>query len=245
MEVSSLPFPNIPPSHQMRQMNRWSRRILTFVLAFTLLVIASSVVTIYATGNAVGLGGLLSERMLGRAGSPDSSMLLGRNGAGTTLSILGFAPIVSTRPATDFTGQGVTATATLHGLVSNMKGQPSATAYFKWGYSVANLANTSTTTTITGTGDVAITVTVDANQTVYYQFYTDADGTSFGSIASVVLPSGAGNVMLQTILRVLLAATIIIGVVVIGRGNFRVMLFAVVIGLVAFAVVDVMLISIL
>lgn len=214
---------------------RWSRRILLGSLIAVSVILVSSILTVAE----VGLGGLISEKMLGRAGVTNSSLILGRTGTNTELSIMGFAPVVSLSVSdTNLAAGGVT-TATLHANVTTMNGMPTATGYFQWGYSAGALTNTTPVVTITTTGDQSATITgFDGSEKIFYQFVTDADGRAYGAVATFIIPSGTGGYLLKNLLRVVLAGVILIGVIKLGGGNFVKMLIVAVIGLLAFAIVD-------
>jgi hypothetical protein len=196
------------------------------------------ILTIISVTSEVGLGTMVSEKMLGRDGVTNSSLLLARTGAGTELSVMGFAPTVYTSASTGLGGDTIP-TATLHGVVTNMLGMPSATGYFVWGYSATVLSNTTATVPITGTGDYSVTITgFDKNEKVYYQFYTDADGTAYGAVSSFIIPSGVGGYLIKNLLRVILAGIILIGVIRIGGGAPMRILLLSAIGIIGFAIIS-------
>lgn len=212
---------------------KWTKRILIGTL---IAIISTVALTILQTTAQAGIGGLLSERMLGRDGVADSSLLLGRTGTSITLSIMGFAPIVSTQPPVSAAGG---TTATLRGTVSSMKGQPSATGYFEWGYSAGALTNTTTTIPITGIGNYQKTVTGLTGAAIYYRFVTDADGTSYGTVSSFnVTTSELGNIMLKNLLRVCAAVAILITAIKKSRRGLSELATAILIGIVAFVIVS-------
>lgn len=219
-----------PPSWK-----HWTRRI---ALSTIIAVATTVILTAISVTSQVGLGSMISEKMLGRDGVADSSLLLGRTGTNTELSVLGFAPIVSTQTHTALGEAGGITTATLVGRVTNMNGMPSATGYFLWGYNAGALVNTSSTVAVTGTGDYSVTITgFDATEYVYYQFVTDADGTSYGTTLRFLLPSGTGGFLLKTILRVILAGIILVTIVRFGRTPI-IMAILTVLGLVGFAFIS-------
>ncbi len=213
----------------------WGRRASTAVL---LSLVAFICLAVTLTYSSVSLGGLVSEKLLGRAGTAASSLLLGRAGTNTELSVFGFAPSIATVTATS-SGD----TATLRGRVTSMNGMPSATGYFQWGYAAGALTNTTAPFAIATVGDYSTDVIpVSISDTVFYRFMSDADGTTSGGTASFVLASGAGGNLLKTLLRVVIAAVIVIFVLILGsRGGFVVMLIAAIIGLVAFIFADTLL----
>ena len=220
-------------------LTKWSMRILTAFIAVLLLIVTLTITNSYSS---ISLGTLISEKLLGRDGVGDSSLLLS-SATNTELSILGFAPIVSTQTATNKgVGGGIT-TATLQGTVTNMNGMPSATGYFEWGYAAGALTNTTTTFAVTGIGDYSLAITgfIESSK-VYYRFVTDTDGTAYGDVSEFALASGAGTSILLTLLRIIVAAGILVTIIMLGRnGGTVAMLLAAVIGLVGFAVIDIFL----
>jgi len=190
---------------------------------------------ILAVQSSVGLGGLISELLVGRAGVADSNLLVG-SATSSELTVVGFAPIVSTQPVTGLGAQ----TATFEGRVTNMNGLPTATGYFEWGYSASTMTNTTTTFPITATGNYDLTVTGFAGSgTVYYRFVTDADGTAYGAVTHFPAGAGVGTSILRTILRVILAASIVITVFLIGsRGGMTALLIAGIVGVIGFVIID-------
>jgi hypothetical protein len=128
-----------------------------------------------------------------------------------------------------------------------MNGLPSARYYFQWGYASGALINTTTAVIVTSTGDYTTDISgISGGGLVYYRFVTDADGTAYGSISTFPAAAGSGNFLLQTLLRIVVAATICIGVMLIGRnGGGVALLVSAIIGVITFAVVDAMIISLL
>ena len=214
---------------------QWTKRVS---IATGIAVVAVVLLTILSVSSEVGLGGMVSEKMLGRDGVTNSSLLLGRTGTNTELSVMGFAPIVSTQVQTALSSAGATTSATLQGRVTNMNGMPSATGYFLWGYSATLLPNTTSTVPVTGTGDYGVTITgFSPTNYVYYQFVTSADGTSYGAVSRFLIPSGTGGYLLKNILRTILAAIILIGVVRFGKSPMT-MLVLTAVGLIGFAIIS-------
>ncbi len=211
----------------------WLGRVAVAMVVAVVLVLLAGVLPALSD---VSLGGLVSEKLLGRSGVADSSLLLGRSGTNTELSVLGFAPVVSTQPATSTSGT----TATLRGRITNMNGMPSTRYYFEWGYSATALTNTTTPVTVTTTGDYSTNISgITGVGTLYYRFATDADGTAYGAVSHFPASSGAGGFILKSLLRVILAGAILIGVIMIGRrGGTVALLVSAVIGIIAFVIVN-------
>jgi len=212
---------------------RWTRRIVAGSTIAIALFVLTSLIVVTAQ---ISLGGLISEKLLGRTGTADSSLILGRSGTDETLHIMGLAPVVSTVPATNLVGE---ASATLRGTVSSMNGMPTATGYFQWGYSAGGLTNTTPTFTVDTTGNYSSTIGgFDNTQRIYYRFVTDADGTAYGAVTSFLVPSGVGGNLLKSILKIIVAAGIVIAVLKIGTGtNWPTAMVIAAIGLAGFAVI--------
>jgi hypothetical protein len=220
---------------QQSAWKRWTRRI---VIGSLIAIVATFVLTVVTVSSQIGLGTMVSEKMLGRTGVTSSGLLLGHAGTNTTLSVLGFAPIVSTQTQTALGDSGGITTATLVGHVSNMNGLPSSTGYFEWGYGAALLINTTPTISITAVGDYSSVITGFSPTTeVYYRFVTEADGTAYGTVASFVIPSGVGGFLIKSILRLILAGIILVSVVKFGKTPM-VMLVLAVLGIIGFAIIS-------
>lgn len=219
----------------------WTRRI---TVSSVLAVMALLLLSILTVVSSVSLGGLITEQMLGRDGVADSSLILA-SADNTELSVMGFAPAVSTLPVTNsFLTAGVP-TATLRGRVTDMNDMPTSTGYFVWGYASGFMVNTTATQVITATGDYTTDITwPNQNDKIYYEFLADSDGTNRGGVAQFLMPSGVGGFLIKNLLRVVLAAAILIGVVYLGRNGPTVaMLLSAVIGVIAFVIIDRIIIS--
>ena len=219
-------------SLRLNSLQSWSVRTVSATLIAVLVIVFGSLIFV---SSDVALGGLISEKLLGRSGTTNSSMLLG-SATSATESVLGFAPVVST----SVVGATSAAGATLRGHVTNMNGMPTATGYFQWGYAAGALTNTTTTFAVTGTGNYGLTITgFNANDEVFYRFVTDADGTAYGAVTSFVVASGVGGWMIKTLLRIILACVILIGVAIVGmRGGMTGLLMSGIIGLLAFIIIN-------
>lgn len=211
------------------------RRINIIAALITMMLISQFFLSAIPVLSSISLGALISEKLLGRVGVVDSSLLIGRAGVSTELSVLGFAPVISSQPV----GATVQQTATLRGTVANMNGMPSAIGYFQWGYSASNLNHTTATFPITATGNYSSTITgFTQSEAIYYRFVTDADGTAYGNVVRFVASAGTGGFILRTILRVLMALVICIGVMMWGSRGGIALLISAIIGLIAFVMVD-------
>jgi len=230
-----------PLSHCKRGWSRWLRRILVGTSVAIVATIGVTILSVLLTEAQVGLGGMISEKMLGRTGISDSSLLLSRTGTNTTLSVIGFAPVVSTLPATAIGEVGGVTTATLQATVTSMKGLPSATGYFQWGYAVGALTNTTATIPITAIGNYSKIITgfTSTDITVYYRFVTDADGTAYGTVLSFGSPPAElGNILLKNLLRICAAAAVIINAIKQSHRGISVLMSTILIGMLAFVIVS-------
>ena len=166
-------------------------RPVFYLLLVVIIFLASNLS--FTTLASINLGGLISEKVLGRSGVTNSSLLLG-SAVNNELSILGFAPVVTTQAATDIGLTGRIKTATLHGIVAGMNGMPTATGYFQWGYSPTALTSTTPSFVVSSTGEYTSIITLNNdNDSVYYRFVTDADGTSYGDSATFTIPYYTDN----------------------------------------------------
>ncbi len=218
---------------------RWGGRLST---ATIMAIVALFLVGVMATLSSVSLGDLISEKLIGRAGVADSSLIIGRAGTDTTLHMIGFAPRVVSVAATNLGSH----TATLNGTVSNMNGMPTSTAYFIWGYDPSSLPNTTVPFTVTTAGNYSTDLSGFAGSgVIYYQFMCDADGTNIGGVRYFPASGGMGGYLLKQILRVILALAICVGVLIAGRSGGIAMLVSAIVGLVAFIIINITLINLL
>ena len=225
----------------------WSKWIKRVSIAFAIVIVLAVLTTLLSflqLTAQVGLGTMVSEKMLGRDGITNSSLLLARTGTNTELSVMGFAPIVSTQTATGLSGDAIP-TATLQGTVTSMLGLPSATGYFEWGYGEGALVNTTPDIVITAIGGYTATITgFDKSDRVYYRFVTDADGTTYGAVSNFVIPSGTGNYLLKNLLRILIACGILITVLKVSDNMMTILLLSL-LGIIGFAIIGIFIDTIL
>jgi len=206
------------------RLDKWSQYLFTVLLLLLILLVmlSPSVVAGYA-----GIGGFISEKLLSRTGTGDSSLYLSRDGGGPI--VLGVGPTISTGGTTSTELVGGTTTATLHGTVSSLNGFPRAEIWFMWGYGAGDMTNSSVVDTVTATGDYSITITgYDPGQDVSYEFRSATDGTAVGNTESFRIEGGQGAS--YWILWNLLPMVIAIGtfvVVIRLTGNFVAALIAV------------------
>jgi hypothetical protein len=217
---------------------KWIPRSISLIL---LAVIAYMTLAPSSVFGYAGLGGYLSEKLLGAAGNA-SSLYLGSGAAGPT--ILGSGPLISTSPVTDATlPEHGAATATLRGNLANLNSMPSADVWFVWGYSAATMSNTTPIVTVTTTGEKTAAITgYDPGLTVYYSFrgYSEGLTTLTGGTLSFIAGGGRGVSfwLLSNILTLVIAAIILIVAFRVGiSGNWTAALILVIIGILAIALV--------
>lgn len=204
---------------------RWWRLTLGLVVlaAVVVILLNSPVVNAMAA-----LGGLVSELMVEMAGTADSSLLVE---VSDEMTVIGFAPGVTTGTATNATPTSIT----FNGTVTNMQGLPTSEAYFQWGYTSA-LGSTTPATTMTATGAYSATVSYNPANEIFFRAVVDGDGTTYGETVSAgVPPSGAGGFILRNILATILAFGVsIAGMLTIGRGNWVMILVSILVGLMTY-----------
>jgi len=213
------------------RIDEWVKRLFALLLlALILLVlIAPSAVIGYA-----GIGDFISEKLLSRTGTGDSSLYISRDGNGPV--VLGIAPTIATGDANIDIGE--TYDAVLHGTVSSLNGLPQADIWFVWGNTVG-MTNTTTVVTATSTGDYTGNISgYDPNDIIYYQFRSSADGSVVGDTRDFKV--GGGKEVGYWLLWNLLPVVIAIGAFAVAirlSGNFIAALIAVAIALITIAMV--------
>jgi hypothetical protein len=180
-----------------------------------------------------GFGGYISEKLIG-----DGTNEVQYLGDGTNdLTVLGSGPVISTITATS-SSAGNIVTMTMTGNLQSLNGMPEANVWFRWGYAPGAMTST-TPATVTVTGEKTASINPNAGATVYYQFVSSTDGTSYGAIRSLPAVGGGHGVsywLLNTLLPIVVAAVILIGVLLL-TGNPLVALVAAVVGLAAFYII--------
>jgi len=138
-----------------------------------------------------------------------------------------------------------TVSASLSGLVVTLTGNVTnagvaSNSYVRFQYGTTpSLGSTTTQQTQAGTGTFTDTVPVGSDTTLYYRSMVTNGATNvFGVTNSLSTPPGAGGLILKSMLRVFLAAVIIIGVMIASRMGALAMAIAGVVGLLAFILVD-------
>jgi len=207
-------------------------RILTIVL---LLAAIWTILSPSLTSAFAGIGGLVSEKLLGD-GTNENQYL----GDGTNqLVVLGLGPAVSTLPVASSTSIGGTISATLRGNLQDLRGLPRADVWFVWGYSPSSLTNTTSAKTVFSAGEQTAVINPKAGVKVYYQFRAKTDGTSSGGVLSFVAGGGHGASywFMKTVLPIVVGGAILV-FVLLATGNPLLALLGGVIGIVAFYIVQ-------
>ena len=188
-----------------------------------------------------GLGQYISEKLLSRTGTGDSSLYLGSGSSGPT--VLGSGPTISTGVATNPHAAGGTK-ITLSGTVLSLNGFPRADIWFEWGYDPSNLNNTSTVSTVTSTGLYSIEVIGwSVGTPVYYRFASSTDGTTRGSTSNFNT-SGAG-VDYWFMWNVLPLAVALVGLITVLKltGNWPMAILIVVVTLIGVRIVKALMVT--
>lgn len=208
-----------------------ARKLLPIAGILVLLTILLSPVTLSAFA---GLGGYISEKLLGDSATTDSVMTLGDSTSGPV--VLGSVPRISTMQIanTDLTS------TTLRGTVTSMNGMPTADVWFVWGDSPATMTNTTPAVTIAAAGAQTATISGYGPGTspIYYQFRSSSDGVNTGaSILSFAVIGGrsTGYHLLWNVLTLIIGAGILLVIIrmAMTTGNWVVALALTVIGIVA------------
>lgn len=202
---------------------------LLLLLLMVWVVISPSVVSAFA-----GLGGYISEKMLGDG--TNEALYLG-NGT-NNLTVLGSGPVVTTVGATS-SSVGNVVTMIMTGNLQNLNGMPQADVWFLWGYAPNAMINTTGTVTVSATGEQTASANPDAGKDVYYRFMSSTDGTSYGAIRKLSTVGGGHGVsywMLNTLLPIVVASIILVSTLML-TGNPILALVSSVIGLAGFYIV--------
>jgi len=181
-----------------------------------------------------GFGGYISEKLLGD-GTNEALYL----GDGTNeLTVLGSIPAISTLGATS-SSAGNIVTMVMTGDLQDLNGMPRADVWFRWGYASDAMVNTTAIVTVTSTGEQTATINPDAGEDVYYRFQASTDGIASGPVRYLPVVGGGHGVsywMLNTLLPIAVAATILVTVLLL-TGNPILALVVSVIGLAGFYIV--------
>lgn len=194
---------------------RYKSRVwwLCLVMA-TLLVLFFSTMAVYASG----LGGYISEKLIGRSGVSDSSLVIGSSGASGSYLDVAMSGIVAAAGATNVYMDGAGTHATLNGNLVTLNGFPRATVYFEWGYDT-NYGHTSTSQVVTAVGAFLADIQhFDPSQRVYYRAVVDTDGRNYSGSDSFVAEGGivSGFNLLNAVVLIAYVAMVLFTVIVIG-----------------------------
>ena len=144
-------------------------------------------------------------------------------------------PTVTTGTATQ-AGNAVT----IQGNVTNAGVASDSYVYLRHGPTIG-LGSTTTLVAQAGTGEFTATITTPSSDTTLFYQAVAQNGAvvSVGVVASQAIPSATGGLLLKLLLRIILAAVIVVGIAIVGsRGGSQAMLIAAVIGLMAFTIID-------
>ena len=209
----------------LRRYNQVQRLLpVLLILLIMWVVVSPHLVSAFA-----GLGGYISEKMLGN-GTNEALQL----GDGTNpLVVLGTAPTVTTLEVSNQSS----GSAILNGRLDSFNsGMTRAEVWFEWGYSASSLTNSTPVLTVTTTGTKAATITGITGSTVYYRIAASTDGTTRGSITYFASGKGVSNWLMNTLLPIVIAAVVLIGVFLL-TGNPLVALVSAIVGLAAFYII--------
>lgn len=155
----------------------YSRKPLIWLLVLSLVCMAVLPATMTL---ADVIGGYMSEKLMGRTGVADSSLVIERTGVVSPALDMGLGPVVTTQAATNVNMDGGTS-ATLHGTLTDLNGFPTAIVYFEWGYDLA-YGHVVGVQTLAAPG--AFTTTINGfagGEVIHFRSAGDADGTNYGS----------------------------------------------------------------
>ncbi len=218
--------------HASAQLTRRLATVLGLML-LTLLLLSSSMLSAYA-----GLGGYISESLLGDNATPNASLYLGDSAEGPV--VLGTVPAIATRTAINVQSVGGVSSATLRGNLANLNGMPEADVWFVWGYNAAAMGNATPVVTVAAIGQQAVNIAgMNMGVDVFYQFRGSTDGIARGGTLSFLSggAQGASYWFITTLLPLIIAMGILIFIIKL-TGNPIAALIAAVIGLIAFTLVQ-------
>ena len=200
-------------------------KLASLLIVLLILWVLASPVSVSAFA---GFGDYISEKLLGN-GVNEAQYL----GDGTAeLTVLGSGPIITTGTIISQSA----GSAVVNGNLSSLNGMPSADVWFEYGITSGALINSTTPVTVTTTGTQTAILTGLTGGTVYYQIVASTDGTTRGDTAYFASGEGFGNWLMNTLLPIVLAAVILIGVLLL-TGNPIAALLATVVGLAAYYII--------
>lgn len=213
---------------QMQLFSTLTKRITCALMVMVILWMAVSPTMLSAYA---GLGGYISEKMLGS--SIDSLYL----SSGSGVMVLGTAPTVTTLSATGVSDTG--GLATLNGNLSSLNGMPNANVWFEWGYSAGTMTNVTPTVNVGVAGvQSANLVGIDSSQAVYYRMVSSTDSTVYGNIVDFTTNRGLAFWLLLNLITLVMAAGILIVAMKVGMtGNWVSALILIIVGLIGIVLV--------
>ena len=150
-------------------------------------------------------------------------------------------PTVTTQVATSVTAS----TFVVNGNLTSLGGVPASEVWFQYG-TTPSLGSSTTPVERNSTGAFNATLTSPSSDVAMYfrSAAENIDGTTYGTLLSVGIPSATGSFMIKTLLRIVLALAILAGVVTVGlRGTGVFFILFALLGVIAFVVIDAFIIS--
>ncbi len=235
MTTAILMMINLGGIHHLPSSNRQrvSAKILLSVSIALILIWLILTSTVYGYA---GLGGYISETLLGQSGV-SSSLYLGDSSDGPI--VLGSVPTVSTTSVTNAVLLEGETSATLHGNLTSLNGMPRATVWFTWGDAHSPLSHTTAAVVVTSTGEFTADITgYDPGETIYWQAVASTDAVNTGEVQTFQVEGGQGlgYWVLWNILPIAIAAGIVVSVFLL-TGNWLAMLVAVFVGIATIIVI--------
>jgi len=166
---------------QARTLN-WQKPDTKRLLQITAFLVIVMWLCLYGVALADAIGGFGSEKLVGRAGVTDSSLLIERSGVGQSQFDMGLGAIVSTIGHTTSPSGDIK----LNGNVSDLNGAKTARVWFEWGYDTS-YGNTTSTELVSTTGDFDIGISgYEPSKIVYFRAVSQTDGILYGDAKSFV-----------------------------------------------------------
>lgn len=152
---------------------------------------------------------------------------------------VGTSPSVATLPFGNIILGGDGVSVLLSGSLSSLGSTPIGSCWVEYGATSA-LGSATSLQELSVPSVFSDTLTVGKSQPkAYYRAVaSNAAGTTYGATLSINFPSTVGNFLLRSLLRVILAGVILVGVVRAGSEGGPVLLLAALVGIIAFVVVD-------
>jgi len=188
-----------------------------------LMVIFSS-----ALAYASGWGGYISEKLIGRSGVNNSSLLVGRSGVSNSALDVAMSGVATATGATNIYMDGAGTHATLNGNLQSLRGFPSVSVYFQWGYDGVYDHSTAAQT-MAATGSFSDTIAhFDPSKAVNYRAVVVADGTNYSSPSTFIASGGivtGFNLLNATVVLVYVAMVIFVALAIGSRSTIAALVF--------------------